>query len=436
MKVSASIKSSFFAMLQRFSLMFFGLGSFLVLVRVLTEEEMGVWALFLTITSATEVARAGMIKNGLIRYLNSEPDKGQHVRIEVASIALHCIITLLLILAILLFAKPIAQALDTPLLESMLYYYIITAIFLVPFSHYVFLQQSHSDFQAVFYGYLVRQSLFFVFIIMALFTGRDFANLNMLAIFQGITLAAATLAIYFQTRKYISPGFVLDLSWVNKLWKYGRYVFSTNVSALIFSSTDHIMVASYVSTAGVAYYNTAVRVSNLLEIPSSALSEVVFPKSVRAMADGGLASVKALYERTVGTILAIAIPMSVGVILFPELIIRIIAGEKYLPAVYILQITVLYGLLQPFSRHFGNTMDSIGKPQVNFLITAIVALLNIGFNYFFIMRYGLAGAAYAHFGLLLCQFLHHPDLAFFMLKVNPFETFKYIFLFYPDFTAK
>jgi len=42
---------------------------------------------------------------------------------------------------------------------------------------------------------------------------------------------------------------------------------------------------------------------------------------------------------------------------------------------------------------FGNLLSSIGKAHVNFIITSIALILNLGFNYYLIPKYGLLGAA-------------------------------------------
>jgi O-antigen/teichoic acid export membrane protein len=65
------IRSAFYTILQRFSLTFFGLINFIILVRVLTTAEMGTWALFLTVTSVFEVTKSGLLKNAHIKYVSA-----------------------------------------------------------------------------------------------------------------------------------------------------------------------------------------------------------------------------------------------------------------------------------------------------------------------------------------------------------------------------
>ena len=69
------IKSGFFTIAQRLSVPLFGVGSFLILIRSLSEEQMGVWALFLNVVTTLEVARNGLIKGAIVKYMNSSKEE-------------------------------------------------------------------------------------------------------------------------------------------------------------------------------------------------------------------------------------------------------------------------------------------------------------------------------------------------------------------------
>ena len=60
------IRSGAYTILQRSSMLLFGVGSFMLLVRMLSKEDFGVWSLFLSVATLFEVARNGLIQNALI----------------------------------------------------------------------------------------------------------------------------------------------------------------------------------------------------------------------------------------------------------------------------------------------------------------------------------------------------------------------------------
>ena len=132
------------------------------------------------------------------------------------------------------------------------------------------------------------------------------------------------------------------------------------------------------------------------------MASVVFPQGVRRMATEGKSALKYLYERSVGLMLGLVAPVVLGVVLLPGLVIELIAGDKYLSSVHLLQLTILYSLISPFTRQFGTIMDSLGKPQINFVFVLCITLINTTTNYFCIQSFGVIGAAY---GTLASMFM-------------------------------
>ena len=96
----------------------------------------------------------------------------------------------------------------------------------------------------------------------------------------------------------------------------------------------------------------------------------------------------------VGSILAIVVPGIAFIIAFAPEIIRLLAGPGFEQTVPIVRVTMLYGLLLPFNRFFGVTLDAIGKARVNFRIVMFTALLNLINSFLFISMFGTIGAAY------------------------------------------
>jgi lipopolysaccharide exporter len=136
--------------------------------------------------------------------------------------------------------------------------------------------------------------------------------------------------------------------------------------------------------------------TGVLDVPFLAVADVLFPKNAEAMASSGIATVKYYFERMVGTLTALIMPAGLCIFLVPGLMIRIIAGADYLPAVPILQVSMFFSFLRPFYTQFGYTMDSIGKPQVNFWTNAVFLVISLGSTYLSIAWFGgLMGAVYA-----------------------------------------
>jgi len=429
-KDSYWLKSGFYTVMLKSSIMLLGFGGFFFLVRIVDKPTFGVWALFLTITSLIETARNGLIQNAQIKFLTSE-EKHHHPEIISASFTLNILLTGLSIIVLLILGPILSSRMNSPELQKMLYFYIITTITLIPYSQFNFIQQGNMDFKGIFFSNVSKNGLLFLHILIC-FLFKIEVNLLNLVHMQTIGAIIGALVSYYFVRKYFVYAKKINFIRVRELFDYGKYVFGTNLSSMLFKSIDQLMIGSMISTASVAVYNTAIRITNLVEIPTLSVAAIVFPKSAKRMATEGISSVKYLYEKSVGLILAILFPALIFILVFPSFLIRIVAGEAYLDTVPILQVTILYCFFVPFANQFGTILDSIGMPKVNFYVNLFGAFVNVISNLFFIKQFGLIGASY---GTLTAYFINFFIVQYILAKklnVKTLNTFKYARMFYLD----
>jgi hypothetical protein len=64
------LHSIFYTFLQRFSLFFFGVVSYIILVRALLTEQNAVWSLYLMILMIFETVKQGLLRNPTIKFLS------------------------------------------------------------------------------------------------------------------------------------------------------------------------------------------------------------------------------------------------------------------------------------------------------------------------------------------------------------------------------
>lgn len=423
------LKSGIYNGLQKAAVLLFGIGSVLILTRFLTKEQMGVWNLFLLITGIIEICRQSLVKNAVIKYINSHP--GEHTHIEGSALGLNVMITLIIGVILGIGIVPLSGVLQAPELDVMIWFFLPGLLLLIPFSHFEWMQNANADFRGIFWAYTCRQGTAFALIVAHLLFMGPIGLLDLIVYFNA-GIISGTLAGWFFARKFLSGKYAFHAEWMGRLWQFGRFVFATNISSSIFRNTDQFIVASLISTPAVAMYGVCLRVSNLVDMPSQVLGDILFPKSARMMEGGNLAGVRYYYEKAVGSVLAIAVPASLVILLLPRLVIGIIAGSEYLEAATLLQLTIIYGLFLPFIKQFGTIMDSIGKPKVNFLVITITALINIPVCYAFTRQFGLHGAAY---GMMTSYFVCFLITQLYLRKTlgtDFLRTIRYAARFYPE----
>lgn len=386
------IRSAFYSFLQRFSLTFFGFINFVILIRWLSQAEMGTWALFLTITTIFESTKSGLLKNAHVKYVSASNDVEERTAIASASFVINAAISGLFILLILLFSGWMSKALHAgEELGIMLRWFIPGLICMVFFSHFEAIQQSHLDFKGGFAGYLVRQLSFFIAIAVHAGLRLPFSFV-WLSLYLSGSILLGTIALFMYSRKYLQVRLIIGKRWIKTILSYGGYIFGSGVMSNIFANLDQLMTASFISGTSVAYYNAASRINGLVDIPSYAAADILFPKSARAAVEEGNSRVKYLYERMVGTLLSFTTPIALFIILFPKQVIQLIAGAQYLPAAPILQLYMIIGLLRPMQNQAASLLNAIGKPGLCFWINTISLGGNLLINYICLSQFGFYGA--------------------------------------------
>ena len=355
---------------------------------------MGTWSLFLAVTTIFETTKSGLLKNAHIRYVSSSDVPHEKTTIASSSLLINVSISIVFIALIVFFAGNVSSWLHASAeLATTLKWFIPGLVCMVFFSHMEAIQQSHLDFKGVFAGYFTRQFLFFVLI-----GGTALLHINIsvpwLALYQSASIALGTIVITLYSRKYIIGRFDPSKAWIKKIFGYGGYIFGSGLVGNIFASVDQFMVSKYIqSSAWVANYSTAAKLNQVVDIPSYSAAEVLFPKVSQASATEGKERVRYLYEKMVAILMAFTIPTAIFVILFPKLIIYIIAGKAYFNAALILQMYMITGIFRPMQNQGANLLNSIGKPRLCFIINSISLAANLLINYICLRHIGFYGSA-------------------------------------------
>jgi O-antigen/teichoic acid export membrane protein len=321
-------------------------------------------------------------------------------------------------------ALPLMGFWDAPGLDTLFYLYSLNNIIFIPFLHLEYLQTSQSNFRAIFYCNLLRLAIPGLFIM-----GSYFFNyvptLPELAWVQiGATAVATMLSWTFVSELALKVVKVINWQTIKELFHFGKFTFGTNISSMFVKSTDSWMIGRLVSTAAVAVYNPAIRIANLVEVPTLAIASIVFPQVPQKMKERGKDGVRDIYVKSVSLILAAMLPMIVPLYIFAEEIIVLIFGPEYIESAMILRVTIFYTLIIPFNRQFGTVMDALKNPKINFYLLVMVATLNIIFNYIFLNMFGLIGSAYGTLLSYCIVFILNQIILYRMYNINTWKVFE------------
>ncbi|OKS84873.1 flippase [Mucilaginibacter polytrichastri] len=424
------IKSAVLTVLQSMSGVLLGFGSFYMLVRLLTKYEFGAWTLFTATTTILEFIRNGLVQSALIKYLSGASDE-ERPKIISASVTISGALTILFIIINYSLAAFLSHLWKLPELVPMLMLYTLVFIFSGLLTQFQSVEQSGLKFQGIFVSTLIRQGGLFLYILLAWLGFTKLTLINLVYV-QVISTLISAIISYLFVRDRFQMAWAWQKDWMLKLFHYGKYAFGTTISAMLSNTIDQMMLGGIISAASAGAYNVAVRITNLVEIPTSSIATIVFPQSASRMASEGKEAVKYLYEKSVGAVLAILLPGLIVLFFFAGYIVEIIAGQTYADTIPVLRVTVLYCLLIPYGRQFGTVLDSMGKPKLTFIIVLISGSCNALLNYLFIKKYGVMGAAWATLASNVVGFVIAQIILKRELNINLKNTWVYAFGFYPE----
>jgi len=431
------LTAMFYTMLQRVSLFVFGVTAYMILVRGFPTETNAVWALYITLFSLFEAVKQGLIRNASIKFLGMTEYAYKKDLVQCSSVILNAGFSLAVILFVLVLGKPLAGWLQSPGLYPLLMVSTLAILLLIPYSHCEILLQAKFRFNVLFTAAFIRQGVFFAGLVVVYFFFRGYFNLLNVLWMQVLALAVAAGYIVWQTAGELAMGFRYERGLTYRLFHFGKYTFGTNLFAGLSRSFDHFVTAGTIAgIAGrdyVAYYNTVARINNMVDVPSLAAADVLYPKNVEAHEQAGVERVKYYFEQVTGTILAFIVPLSLFIFLAPRLVVHVIAGPQYDPAIAILQLTILFSMVRPLSYQFGSTLDAIGKPQVNFLANALLMGTNLLLTFVCIRQFGGIGAAYATMAYYTLSFVVMLAILKKHIRVSPRNILRFGLGRYKDF---
>lgn len=389
---------------------------------MMPQHEIGIWVLFTSVTAILEMVRHGFIRNPFITHLVTAEGADKNLVIT-TSLVLHCLLAGFLSLLLVLSAKPLSVFWDAPGLDTLFMLYALNTIIFIPFLHFEYLQTAESNFKAIFFSNFWRLFIPMVYILVCYFFNLEISLIRIALVQIGATIIAALVAFSY-VPKLAKVFSVTDWKTLKELFHFGKYTFGTNISSMFMKNTDSWMIGRFISTAGVAIYNPALKIAGLVEVPTLTIANMIFPRVPQKMKEEGVKGVRDIYYKSVSLILAAMIPMIVPLYVFSDQIVTLIFGAEYIESSPILRVTIFYSLIIPFNRQFGTLMDGLKQAKLNFLQLLFAAFLNVFFNFFFLKWFGLIGSAYATLLSYIVVFVMNQVILYRKYQINTLKVFE------------
>ena len=210
--------------------------------------------------------------------------------------------------------------------------------------------------------------------------------------------AATALQIVVSTevvrRKYNPTGARPDRPAMASLWHESLPFFTSTLVRYVTIRSDVVLLGFLRGAAAAGVYNVAYRVVFLLMYIPHYASLAVFPVISRFHHQRS-SQTRELIQTSLGWMILIGVPISVGLALIAEPLIQLVFGRQFQRAVPVLQALAWLFFLSCVRNMLATIMTASDQQSQRSRLESIAAAIAIAGNLVLIVRYGLMGAAAA-----------------------------------------
>lgn len=364
-----------------------GLVTYGLVARILTEDELGIWAFFLMVFTLYDMSRTGLLSNAMIKMwgetdVESEQDKLLGSAWQLAGMTSFGFFILSLAFYWLYPLTPWpAQYQEVPL------YFGVVVLLSLPQTLSMWLLNARMQFDRLLY---LRLLLIVPYMIGAfvLFMQYGEAPLENATVAGESVVLHKVFLVYLGSFALVSIACML-LGWsgirsllkgvAEKRWAlfhFGKFSMGTLISSNLLKSSDTFLLMFFRGSGAVAVYNVPERLLGIMEIPVRSMVQATYPKLTRLGSTDSKAFRDSMHAET-GLLTLLMLPLSTFVFVFAEFFVVWLGGEKYADSAGILRVFAIYMAFVPMDRYAGVSMDAIGKPELNFRKVLLMLSINV-----------------------------------------------------------
>ena len=212
-------------------------------------------------------------------------------------------------------------------------------------------------------------------------------------VWAGLASSVAQSAASYLMHPY-RPKLRFDRARATEMFSYGRWVLGASVLILLLRNGDNAFVGKVLGAAALGIYQMAYRISNL------ATTEITYTVSAVAMPaysqmQGDVPRLRRWYIKVLSGCLLLATPLAAGTAAVAPMLVAVVFGPQWLPALAPVQILCIFGLLRAAQATAGPLFYGNGNPEILTRSTALEAVFMVGLIWPCTARWGVSGTCIA-----------------------------------------
>jgi O-antigen/teichoic acid export membrane protein len=408
-----AIRNSFFQTLTNVTAKIGSIIFTVILARVLLPETFGLYSLVLSTVLIFAALSDFGVNQTITRFISKDlsgKNYGQAKSHFVYLAKIKISLILLSMSLIFLTAKIISQSYyNKPIFLAMIigsFYVLFSGMFVILKSVF----EALNDFKTILYQEILFQVTRVVITPLIAFFALKFtigAGVTVAYVIAGLTLAYLFSLAFFIINYGKIPFLKENYQPLAKKQKSSLRKFVIASSAMIFSgiffsNVDRVMLGYFVDPEFIGYYAAAftfIFASTQLVSFSSALLPVFSRRNIGHL--------DRIYEKSRKLVFFLSVAAFLLFFIFSNVIIKVLYGEEYIPAVNILRIFSLILIFLPMISLSSTYILAIGKPQIVSRILIISMIINVALNYILISELVVFGQLFGVYGAVIATLVSH-----------------------------
>jgi len=398
-----------------------------ILARYFGPKEYGLLSIAIALLMViSNIAILGL-NQGIARFVSFLNAKKEYKKLNimvkfggiVASLA-----GLLFAFTMVLFAPSISQYLsDDPDLTKLIFLFSFVTPFLVLLIYLLGILRGLKDMKAIVVcEYIVTWLIRVFFAILIVLLGLSIKSVPMVYFIS--VLVVLTLAWAYIKKKKALPMFLKtksNASVFRELLVFSFPLALSTITTVFWKRFDILLIGFFLSDSQVGFYNAALPIAMLITIFLFGINRITLPVASELFSQNKEHELVLIYKTTARWSLMITIPLFFIIFLFPDVIVNIFFGAKYVQASNALRILAVGAFINSASGSFGEYLQSYGKTKQIFLISLSGAIINFLLMILLIPKYGIEGAATATSISLIFMGLLGSFLLYMHKSILPFS---------------
>jgi len=277
--------------------------------------------------------------------------------------------------------------------------------------------------EKVYFTFISLQILKVIFFISVIYLGLTLEYIFIGFLFAVlITFLIAMMYYYKNYKKFFKKDIDTDKSnWCFKeMLSFSWPLIFSGLAWFLISGFDKIMLGILTSEVEVGYYNGATPIARHLIFFYTITVFIFQPIASKLYAQKNIQELKRYYQVLTKWIFTLAFPFIMVLLLFPETIITLFYGSKYIIASQALQLMTIGIMIYLLLALSAEVITVLGKTKIILLFTLIGGGINIILNYLLIPLYGINGAAFA---TMTSFIIINGSLGFYLYKTTRIHPF-------------